>query len=55
MINRGSLSDITFPPVCPTGSQTLHLDIPTSLTNVATMTMIPPKSDNVGISNCRKI
>ena len=45
MINRGSLSDITFPPVCPTGSQTLHLDIPTSLTNVATMTMIPPNSD----------
>ena len=45
MINRGSLSDITFPPVCPTRSQTLHLDIPTSLTNVATMTMIPSKSD----------
>ena len=44
MINRGSLSDITFPPVCPTGSQT-HLEIPISLTNVATMTMIPPKSD----------
>ena len=39
------MSDIVFPSVRQTGSQTLHVDIPTCLTDVTTVTMIPPKSD----------
>ena len=60
-INRGKLSQITFPPIVPTGPTSHHADTPKHVTGVTTMRQMPSESncksmlESLTHGNCKAI